>query len=353
MKRDFLGILAIIVTIYAVILNIFFPVQDSNETKVETSSIFPELRESFKNEILENSSSENAGLGIGYLVGDKDEIPDGVEKKMKLVGLSHIIVVSGTHLSIIILATRKIFGKVSRFSALYFSLALLFIYIGLIGLSPSLFRASVVAVLGLFAWFFGREMKPERTILLTLLICLLINPYLLSSLGFQLSILAYSGIVILYPTIKKYFYGNRKPNFISNTILASISASITCFPLQLYYFGSFNFLSILANLLILPTIPFSMAMSFFTGLFGLINLDFIAKIFGVVSDFILNYHVFIINFLAEHDEFLIEVSKKNLVFLLFYLILVISVFLIYKNQKKKRKLRMEKLLGLKEVNIFE
>lgn len=350
MKKNILSIISVLVIIYAIAMNIFFP---ASENKFSSSSIFPEIKESFKSEVLEHSDSEVAGLGLGYLVGEKSELPDGVEKKMKAVGLAHIIVVSGTHLSIIILASRKIFEKVSRFSALYFSLALLLVYIGLVGLSPSLLRAGFVSVLGLFAWFFGRKMKPERTVLLTLGFCLLINPYFLTNLSFQLSILAYAGIVILYPALVKYFYGRRKPNFLASTILSSLSASVACLPLQLYFFGTFNFLSILANLLIIPTIPFAMAASFFTGVFGMINLDFLAQVFGKISDFILGYHVNVINFLYEKTEFQFEVSKKNLLFLGIYFILILGVYLIFRARRKTKEDRFKRLMNLKKVNIWE
>ena len=351
-KENILSFISILIIFYATILNIFFQ-PPKTYSKTEVKSVFPALKSAFSNEVLEHSDSEIAGLGLGYLVGEKDEIPEGIEKKMQTIGLAHIIVVSGTHLSIIMTSMRKLFEKVSRFSALYFSIFLLISYIGLVGVSPSLLRAGFVAIFNLFAWFFGRELKPERTVLLTMGFCLLINPYFLTKLSFQLSILAYAGIMIIFPELKKFFYGRKEPKFIGQTILSSFSALITCLPLQLYFFGTFNFLSILANLLILPTIPLTMALNFITGILGLIRLDFLANFFGTISSLVLKYHTLVINFIDEKAEFLIETPKKNFLFLGLYLILVFSIILLAKNRRKKQKQKFQRLKELKTLNIWE
>ena len=351
-KGKILEIISILVIVYSIVVNFFLPLQKTYE-KSKANSLFPELKSAFSNEVLEHSDKEIAGLGLGYLVGEKDKIPDGIEQKMKVIGLTHIIVVSGTHLSIIISAARKLFEKFSRFATLYFSIFLLILYIYLVGLSPSLLRASFVAIFTLFAWFFGRPLKPGRTVLLTLGFCLAVNPYLLTNLSFELSILAYAGIVIINPKLQNFFYGREKPKFFGKTVLSSISALITCLPLQLYFFGTFNFLSVLANLLILPTTPFSMGLSFFTGLFGLIRLDFLADIFGFLSTKALSYHLFIINLISEKTEFLIEIPKKNPLFLLLYLVLILGLVLVFKYYRKKQNLKFKQLKSLKTLNIWE
>ncbi|MBQ2639062.1 ComEC/Rec2 family competence protein [Candidatus Saccharibacteria bacterium] len=350
-KGNILSLISILIIIYSIIVNIFFPLQNLQNSQT-TSSLFPELKTAFINKVKASSNEETAGLGLSYLIGEKDDLPEGIEQKMKSVGLAHIIVVSGTHLSIIITASRKIFEKISRFSALYFSLALLLFYINLVGLSPSLLRASFVAVYSLLAWFFGRTLKPERTVLLTLGFCLLANPYLLTNLGFEFSILSYFGITILFPVLKTFFYGPKNPSFPGKIILSSLSASIACLPLQLYFFGSFNFLSLLSNLLILPTIPLSMGLSFFTGLFGLLNLPF-TNLFGALSNLVLTYHIGIINFLNNKTEFLLEFPKKNPLFLFIYLILTFSIIKISRIKYKKRLEKFKKLKSLKTLDLWE
>jgi competence protein ComEC len=278
------------------------------------------------------------GLGFGYLLGEKSELPSGVGDKMKTVGLAHIIVVSGTHLSIIISFSRKIFEKISRFAALYFSIFLLILYVSLIGWSPSTIRASFVAILSIVAWFFGREQRVYRTVIFTLAFCLLVNPYFLTNISFQLSMLAYSGVVIIMPKMIIFFYGRDKPGFLGSIILSSLSAIIACLPIQLYYFGSMNLIAILANLLILPTVSFAMGFMFLTGLVGLFHVDFLATIFGKVAELILSYHIKVISILEEKSEFLFTFKQNNPAFLLLYvgMVMFLGAVAIYQNIKIRK-----------------
>ncbi len=327
MKKEYILIIVSVVIIsYSIVLNIFFPIKKTSTRTYNPKHEKTGIKADFKNAASKYVSDEVVGLSYGYLLGEKDELPAGVEEKMKTVGMAHIIVVSGTHLSIIVMASRKIFFRFSRLAAFYFSVTLLLFYISLIGFSPSVIRASFVAILSLFAWYFGRKQKVYRTVLLTLSFCLAINPYFLTNVSFQLSMLAYSGVVLIMPRMIKYFYGRDKPGFIGSTILSSLSAIIACLPIQMYYFGTFNMIALAANLLILPTIPYVMGVSFLTGIFGLLNAGLIAGIFGKISEFLLTYHVRAIAWLYDKTEFLYEFTKNNPQWLLLYVLIIIFVF---------------------------
>ena len=331
-KKYFLVFVSAIVIFYALILNVFYP--PTKQAKKygkndEENGIKTDFKEASKRFI----SDDVVGLGFGYLLGEKSELPPGVEEKMKTVGLAHIIVVSGTHLSIIIGMSRKLFSKISRFSALYFSIFLLVLYVSLIGWSPSTIRASFVATLSIVAWFFGREQKVSRTVTLTLAFCLAINPYFLTNVSFQLSMLAYSGVVIIMPKLILYFYGRDKPKFLGSIILSNLSAIIACLPIQLYYFGSMNLIAILANLLILPTVSFAMGLSFLTGILGMIHFDFLAVGFGKMAELILSYHIKVITALEDRSEFLFIFEKNNPIFLGLYILIILGVVAIHQNVK--------------------
>ena len=327
-KENLLIIVSILAFFYALFLNIFYPIQ---KTQVSSSYNKEPLKVLFKESVERFVDEDVSGLSFGYLLGEKNELPPGVENKMKTVGLAHIIVVSGTHLSIIVGILRNVFGKISRLSAVYFSIILLLLYISLIGFTPSVIRASFVAILSLFAWYFGRKQMAYRTVIITFGFCLLINPYFLTNVSFQLSMLAYSGVVLIMPKFINYFYGRDGPGFFGSVILSSLSAIIACFPIQMYYFGSFNLISIFANLLILPTIPYAMGFSFLTGVFSILHIDFIAKIFGFLSSIVLKYHVKIISLLEDKSEFLYEVQKNNPSWLLLYIL--IALFVVFMGKK--------------------
>lgn len=331
-KENLLIVLSMIIFLYALFLNIFYPLPKTLKKDYSSKKEEAGIKADFKNAVNEYISSDVSGLAFGYLLGEKDELPSGVESKMKTVGMAHIIVVSGTHLSIIIGFSRKLFGKISRFSAVYFSLFLLLVYAILIGFTPSIIRASFVAILSLFAWFFGRVQRANRTVMITAGFCLLINPYFLTNVSFQLSMLAYSGVVLIMPIMTRYFYGRDRPGFIGSTILSSLSAIISCLPIQLYYFGSVNLIAILANLLILPTIPYAMGLSFLTGVLSMFKLDFIALGVGKIAELILKYHIKIISILEDKSEFLFEFQKNEPLWLLIYIPIIVLVVISVRKQ---------------------
>ena len=68
--------------------------------------------------------------------------------------------------------------------------------------------------------------------------------------------------MILGPKITKYFYGEKKPGFIGETVITTLSATLMTLPITLYYYGTISLISVVANLLILPTLSYAMGLVF-------------------------------------------------------------------------------------------
>ena len=278
--------------------------------------VFLTVRNWFSENIKQHLSSEESALGLGYLLGMRSSLPAGLDEKLRTVGLTHIIVTSGAHLSILIGFSRKFFGKISRFSSVFISVFLVLGYIGIVGFTPSMARAGLVSILSLLTWYVGREFRPARLLLTVAAITLLINPMYLIDLGWLLSFAAFAGIMILGPRLTQFFYGESSPNFLAAIIIETISASLLCTPILLYFFGSVSLISLVANLLIPPTISVAMALTFLTG--ALFFAPPAAALFGKLSALVLEYHLAVINFLGDKDMFLIQIPAENvLVFLLY------------------------------------
>ena len=110
-----------------------------------------------------------------------------------------------------------------------------------------------------------------------------------------------------------------------------------CLPIQLYYFGSLNLIALLANLLILPTIPFVMGMSFLTGIFGMFKISLLAELTGWVAEVLLKLHLKIIDELYDKTEFLFEFKKGRIEFLGLYIIILVLSMVAIKKQIEIRK----------------
>ena len=269
-----------------------------------------------------------SALGLGYLLGVRSSLPEGLAETLKIVGLTHIIVASGANLSILIGFARKMFGRISRAFGLITSLILTFFYIGMVGLSPSVVRAGLVSGIALITWYVGRDLKPWRLLLIVAAATLLYNPMYLIDLGWLLSFGSFAGILSLGPRLACFFYGKKKPGIIGATLLETVAASLLCTPILLYFFGATSVISLLANILVLPTIAVAMALTFATGVLAIFNVPVVTGLVGQVATWLLSYHLAVINFFGAQEIFLIEIPAGQPVVFLLYLPLVAGMGLI-------------------------
>lgn len=301
----------------------------------EPGDVFLTFRNNFARPIHEYIPSPAVNLGLGYLLGIRSGLPASLNDLLRIVGLTHIVVASGTHLSILVGFVRQIFGRLSRFASLFFSILLILGFVGVIGPTPSMLRASSVSILSLVTGYVGRKFQPLRLILIVAALTLLFDPMFPLSLGWLLSVASFSGILLLSPIIIRYFYGQHQPGLIGSTIIATLSASLLCNPILLFYFGSLSLLSIFANLLILPTISLAIALVFLTGMFSF--LPFLAQILGFCTTLLLNYHITVVKFLGQQSNFLIQIPPQNpLVFLLYLPAIFIWLTSVWYNSRHGR-----------------
>lgn len=237
-----------------------------------------ELRDAFSRSVIAQiDDEEQSNLALSYLTGQKTLLTEEQKRKLRLVGLAHVVVASGYHLSVVVGLAKKYFGKISRFATLCGALLLLTIYISITGFTPSMARAGLMTVLSLWAWYYGRKFHPARLILYVMAISLALDSSYISNLAWQLSFASYSGIIFITPLLTQFLYGNKKPGYFASLIIASISAQFFCLPFTIYYFGSFPILALIANALVTPAIPLAMLGTFLLGITHLPPLVFITK----------------------------------------------------------------------------
>lgn len=304
--------------------------------KVYTQRKFVAL---LKERLLKYSEHDELALGISYLTGNKDELTALQKDNMVNVGVMHLIAVSGTHLAIIAGILSLVFKHFSIISKTYFVLIFCFIYAMMIGVGPSILRALVGLVLMMTIKYFGRNVSVYRTTEMIVSICLIIRPEFVNQIGFWLSVLAYFSIIKIVPSATRYFYGTkeelkdfyRRPGFLVKSLISSIVISVITLPISLYFFGKFTWLSILANIVLLPSLPIVM------GSVGLIAVLGDLLIFGISLEKILIWplkiHTHIINVLAEQESSILDFPKKKWWYFLIWLVVFILVRFAEKNIK--------------------
>ena len=270
----------------------------------------------------------NSSLALGYLIGIKSDLPKKLANDLQIIGLTHIVVASGANLSILVNFVRKMFGKLSRLFSLLLAILCILGFAVAVGFSASMSRACIVSLAGLVAWYFGRKWIATRLIILTASATLFLQPYYLMDLGWMLSFGAFLGIMVCGPIITEYFY-DEKPRLLAQTLLESLSATIICLPILIFFFGGFSVLSVLANVLVLPTISIVMGLVFLTGMLDF--LPMLAGAIGIFASLILEYHILIINYFGEQKSFYVQTPKNQIVIFLVYLPII--VMLLYMKRK--------------------
>lgn len=291
------------------------------------------IRDTFSERIKRLIPEPEVNLGLSYLLGMKAGLPEDLNENLRMVGLTHIVVASGAHLSILVGIARKIFGKLSRFAGLFFSIGFVLFFMCLVGWTPSILRAGVMAILSLITWYCGRKMEPWRLILITMAFTLMLNPMFLINLGWLLSFASYAGIMILGPRLIEFFYGVKKPGFIASTILVTISATLMTLPISLYFYGTLSLISVLANLLILPTLSVAMGCVFMVGVVA--GIPGVEQLVGYVATKILDFHIIVIEFFGGMKEFMVEISPYQIWVFTLYVIILTPFLLKWIYRKRK------------------
>jgi competence protein ComEC len=240
-----------------------------------------------------------ASLGIGYLVGQRRVLPLELDEALKTVGLTHIVVASGYNLTILVRLARRLFKKVSKYLAALAASSMIVGFIAITGLSPSMSRAGLVAGLSLAAWYYGRKFHPLVLLPLAATVTLLFNPsYAWGDLGWQLSFVAFGGVMIVAPLLQAYFFGDKKPGTIRQILCEAVAAQLCTAPIIIAAFGEMSNIAVLANILVLPLVPLAMLLTFVAGLGGLI-WPVVATIIGWPAYLVLHYMVTVVQHLAN------------------------------------------------------
>ncbi len=228
------------------------------------------LRSRFFAAVYSSLPEPQASLGIGYLVGVRSSLPPDFALALSVVGLTHIVAVSGYNLTIIVQFVKRLFESRSAYQTVFFSVALIAGFIVVTGMSPSILRAAIISGLSLLAWYFGRRFSPVLLILLGAVMTAFFTPlYIWGDVGWYLSFLAFTGVLLLAPIIVHYM-GRFSSNVLVAILIETLCAQALTMPYISVIFGRVSVISPLANLLVIPFIPLAMFLVFLTGVVGMV-----------------------------------------------------------------------------------
>lgn len=277
------------------------------------------FRRKMEEVINQNLPFPQSSLLIGMLLGIKN-LPPALSADLKRSGLIHLVVASGSNITLVSAYPLYLSPLIGRKKALFLSLLSILLYALMVGFSPPVVRAGLMGGFSYLANFFGREALSLLTLFLSAGLMLLYNPFYLFDLSFQLSFLATAGIVLFSSVFLRIF--NRFWQGLTSVLITTFSAQLFVLPLIINKFGQFSPFSLLTNLLVYPIVEPVMILGFPLAFFG-VFFHLIARVFSFFLYFPLTYFLLVAHFFAR-PLFVCSIPKIPFHFFLpYYLFLII------------------------------
>ena len=286
-----------------------------------------QLKYSFIESARANMSADTAGILSGILFGEKDLISEDIYEDFQKNGIAHILAVSGIHVGIIfgfLSILIRIKNKAIKDALIILILAA---YIVMANFSPSVVRAVLMIVIYTVSKHLHRKYDLLSSLFLVGFIFMLLNPYTLFNVGFQLSFT----VVLVISLIDKYVKNNYDSKALRAVVML-FAAQIGGIPITIYYF---NYIAIWAFLINIPII-FLAGIVIPLGFTLMIIFNFfngISRVLFKAEEMLLNIIIKTVDFVSNNTIESLKIVSISLV-----AVLVIYLLIIFITYDKKPKL---------------
>ncbi len=188
-------------------------------------------------------------LLAGFLLGDTGDLPEAVVLDFRASGLSHLVAVSGQNVALVLALVGPLLRQGPRGLRLALGLAVLVVFVAMTRAEPSVLRAAAMAACAMVGVAAGRPTAGLRSLAMAVSVVLVVDPFLLHSVGFRLSCAASAGIAALAPGIAARVPGPRP---VAEALGVTLAAQVAVAPLLVQGFGGVPLVAPVANLVVAP-----------------------------------------------------------------------------------------------------
>ena len=256
-----------------------------------------------------------------FILGDGSYIDDNILELYRTNGISHLFTVSGMHITLLSTIILFILNKIKKKDINYlFVILFLIFYMFLTNFTPSVIRATFLFIFLTLNKLLKLNLSTLKIFLIILMINLIINPYNVYNVGFQFSYIISFYLIVFSKII------NRYKSYIIKTLVTSSISFLASIPILINNYFNINLMTIFNNIIFVPLIsiiifPFSLVVILIP------KLDFIYELMINILEYL---SLFISNFKIE-----IIFSKVNIIIIiLYYLIITLVLYKIYKRKYK-------------------
>lgn len=346
---------------------------DANSLKVlkenscfVTNMWINKLRNALKNNLQTLLPSDTASIAIALFLGDSSLIEDTQKQTFSNASLSHVLAISGMHVTYVIVGCSWILNRFDKRKSKYVFIVFLIFFAQLVGGSPSVIRAVIMSSIMIASKIFYRKSDVINNISISCFIILIINPYNILNLGFQLSFLGTLGIVLFNKKIEehlddlhfdKYKLSNKNKKHnkseainknlnksetinknkrhnknkstnlkkLKSLIITSISANILILPILIYNFNIFSVTFLFSNILISPILGIIFLIGYITVIISVVSIK-IAIPFAKFLDILIKIFNYIAIFSSNIEITRVLVTTPNIITVVLYYIAIIYFF---------------------------
>lgn len=241
----------------------------------------------------------HASLLNGILFGVQLRTSQSFFQDLKVVGLLHIVVLSGINITLLASIVASFTGFLNKTISSIITIVTIVFFVLFVGPEPPIVRAAVMGSLAIFAIIFGRQKSALYLLFLSGIFILIFKFEWIKSISFQLSYGATLGIILFGTAkIRGKSISHKIKYDIFKELKPSLAAQLFTAPIIYFYFKQVSLISPISNLLVSPTISLLMIFGFATAILGKINF-YLGLIPSIICYGILSYIIFIIDFLSK------------------------------------------------------
>lgn len=222
----------------------------------KSPSFFASIRAAIRDTLFDNLDENTASICYGMMIGDTGYIDSDTMQSFRFGGVAHIFAISGLHIGLIYAIAYFLLKRIilnSQVSSII-SLLLIFFYAGVCGFTLSSIRAAIMCAVNTFTKVVRFKYDGMNSFALSVIIVLCVTPLSLFSLGYQLSICAVGGILILSKNIENSMNKAKIPSKISSAASVSFGAQLGTMPVMLSGFGYLSGAGMTLNIVVVPLI---------------------------------------------------------------------------------------------------
>ena len=300
------------------------------------------IRETVVSVLTDVFPEDASGFAVALMIGDKSGMDYETDVAFKLSGISHIVAVSGFHVTVLFALIYTVLCK-NRWLAAILGIPVLFVFAAVAGFSPSITRACLMHSLMILAMLFEKEYDPLTALGFAMVVMLTINPWTVTNVSFQLSVGCIFGILLISEPMKQWILDRKifarikgKKKKLAGVFASSVSmtmgATIFVTPLCAYYFETVSLIGVITNLLTLWVISFIFYVVLIVFIVGLLSKS-VAAVLAYVVSWPIRYVLALSKLLAQ---FPLAAVYTDSVFIIFWLVLVYLLLAANLLARKKR-----------------